>query len=465
MKAVKDKMSMVWRRAFFMRAPAKMAGDPAWVTASIVPGDQRSAQTSLTGMPFRSLMGRVVGLRRLAMNVVLADRLPKSLIQRLTEAGFGVRDCAGASETTLPEVVEDAEILIVRSTRVSSATIEAGGRLRLIIRAGAGYNTINLRSASDKGVFVANCPGKNAIATAELAIGLMLSLDRRIPAADGEMKKGAWNKKEYSGADGVFGKRMGVVGLGRIGLEVVKRAQGLGMKVQCWSRSLTPQRAKELNVHRCDSIVELARSSDVVSIHLAATAETRGVVGEAFFTALPNRAILINTARAGIVDEEALLKCLDEGSIRYGADVFEGEPSSSVSPFKSAIAVHAGTVCTPHIGASTLQAQMAVSDEVFRIVEEFHSHGRALNCVNRCHKSRARWQMTVRHRNRVGVLASVLGAVRDEHINVEELENLIFEGRESACATIRLSGEPSASVLAQLGALEDVIEVSHLEIP
>jgi D-3-phosphoglycerate dehydrogenase / 2-oxoglutarate reductase len=390
------------------------------------------------------------------MKVLVVDKFPDSGRAALQTLGLGVTyEPEGGGR--LPELIAEHDILIVRSSKVSGETLRAGKALQLVVRAGAGVNTIDVATASAVGVFVANCPGKNAVAVAELAIGLMIATDRRIPQASAELKAGKWNKKEYGKADGLFGKTLGIVGMGEIGREVALRARGLGMRVIGWSRTLTDDRAQALGVTRQADLEKLGETSDVVSLHLALAKDTRGLIGPGFFAAMKPRGVLINTAREGIVDEPALLEAMKSKGIRYAADVFDGEPAEAVATTDSAIARHPDVIATPHVGASTEQAQQAVADETVRIIESFVRRGQVPNVVNLCKQSPARWQLNVRHLDKVGVLAAVLASIREAGINVEEVENIIFDGAKAACARIRLGSEPKPALVAGVETIDNVI--------
>ena len=175
-------------------------------------------------------------------------------------------------------------------------------KLSLIVRAGAGVNTIDVEAANQRGIYVTNCPGKNSAAVAELAIGLLIACDRRIVSATNDLRSGQWRKKEYGKARGLRGRTLGIIGVGMIGKEVIRRAHGLGMQVVAWSRSLNEALAAELGVTYCASPLEVAQCSDAVSIHVAAAPETNKLVGREFLDAMKNGAILINAARGEVVD-------------------------------------------------------------------------------------------------------------------------------------------------------------------
>jgi D-3-phosphoglycerate dehydrogenase / 2-oxoglutarate reductase len=398
------------------------------------------------------------------MKVLIADKFPTTSRQELERASMTVVYEPEAGGERLPSLVGDADVLVVRSTKVSAAVLAAGSCLQLVVRAGAGVNTIDVGTASARGIFVANCPGKNAIAVAELAVGLLLGLDRRIGQASAELKAGQWNKKEYGKADGLFGRTLGVVGLGEIGREVVPRARGLGMRVVAWSRSLTDAAAHGLGVTRMPDLDALATESDAVSVHVAYSPETRGLLGRPFFARMRERALLVNTSRAGVVDEPALLEAMSKHGLRYAADVFDGEPEAGTAEFSSPVTRHPATLVTPHVGASTEQAQQAVADETVRIIKSFTQSGLVPNCVNLARRTPARAQLNVRHLDREGVLAGVFSAIREAGINVEEVENVIFEGALAACARIRLERHPGAALVQAVERQQHVIGAQVVEL-
>lgn len=393
------------------------------------------------------------------MKALIADKLSDSVLGQLRDLGFQVEYQPDLSADQLPGAIPGCAVLVVRSTQVTAETINAGHDLSLIVRAGAGVNTIDVGAASARGIYVTNCPGRNADAVAELAIGLLVACDRRIADATQELRAGTWNKKEFGKAQGLMGRTLGIIGMGTIGQGVARRAQGLGMRVVAWSRSLTPDEADRLEVEYAESPLEVARQSDAVSLHLAAAPETKHLVNAAFLSAMRDGAILINTARGDVVDTAALKEAIVSKRLRVGLDVFEGEPKSGNEPFPD-VELAKLVTCTPHIGASTEQASEAIAEETVRIIKAFREAGRPLNTVNLSAKSPATHALVVRHKNRVGVLAGVLDALRGEGVNVGEMENTIFEGAETACATLQLDQAPSRKLLGDLLGLEHVLHVN-----
>jgi D-3-phosphoglycerate dehydrogenase len=400
------------------------------------------------------------------VRILIIDAFSEGHLDDLRKLGLTVDYQPQLKAEALPEAIGGVTVLVARSKKVSKEAIERGRELTLIVRAGAGVNTIDVPAASARGVYVANCPGKNSIAVAELTLGLLLALDRRIPDEVADLRAGVWNKKEYSKADGLYGKTLGVIGLGSIGVEVARRAQAFGMKVAGWSRSLTDAGAAELGIARARTVPELCGMADAITLHVALAKETRGLVGEAALARLRDRAMLINTSRAEVVDAAALKRAIAEKHLRVATDVFDNEPAAATGAFDDELARLPGVYGTHHVGASTEQAQSAVADETVRIVRSFVQSGEVPNCVNLATRSPAAFQLLVRHFDKVGVLAEVLGAIRRHAINVEEMENTIFEGAQAASAKIRLSARPPAELLEEIRARTDtIIHVDVVELP
>ena len=395
------------------------------------------------------------------MKVLVADKLPPSGISGLEAAGYDVLNEPGLADGALVERVREtgAQVLVVRSTKVPRPVLEAGN-LGLVIRAGAGVNTIDVEAASELGIYVANCPGKNAIAVAELAFGLALALDRRLVDCTQELRAGRWDKKGFGKARGLYGRTLGVIGTGEIGRQVARRGKAFGMRVIAWSRSLTPEKAAEWRLERRERPEDVAREADVVSVHVAQTGETKGFLGERFFAAMRPGTLFVNTARGGVVDPDALRKAITDGGVRAGLDVWSQQPAEAQGAFEDPLGQLEGVYGTHHIGASTDQAQDAVADEAVRIARLYREQGEVPNCVNVCAKSPAACALVVRHLDRVGVLAHVLEQLKGAETNVQEMENVIFEGAKAACATIRVDREPAAELLDRLRGHEHVLSIT-----
>ncbi len=385
------------------------------------------------------------------MRVLIADKFEQSGQDALKALGCEISYQPDLKDDALVASIraQSPDVLVVRGTKVTEPMLDAGP-VKLVVRAGAGYNTIDVSAASKRGIYVSNCPGKNSVAVAELAFALILALDRRIADNVIALRAGQWNKKEFSKARGLFGRTLGLVGLGKIGQEMIPRARGFGMPVVAWSRSLTPQRAESLEIEYAESPQQVARVSDVVSIHLALNPETRLLIGADFFNSMREGAYFINTARGEVVDQAALKQALKNRHIRAGLDVFANEPTSATGQFVDEIGREPNFYGTHHIGASTDQAQEAIAEETVRIIREFRDTGKVPNVVNLARRTPATHLLVIRHLDRPGVLAGVLEAIKAELINVQEMENVVFEGAEAAVARINLDNAPSSGLLEKV---------------
>jgi D-3-phosphoglycerate dehydrogenase len=395
------------------------------------------------------------------MKVLVADKFEQSGLDGLRAAGCEVGYQPDLKDDALAAAIREtnADVLVVRSTTVTAPMLERGS-LSLVVRAGAGYNTIDVATASKRGIYVSNCPGKNAIAVAELAFALLLAIDRRVPDAVADLRRGVWNKKEYSKAHGLYGRTIGLLGYGNIGQEMAKRAHAFGMPVIVWSRRFSTGRVDPANAGAprdggvpldvARSPQELAARSDVLSIHLALNADTKGLVNASVLDALKPGSVVINTARAEVMDYDALRKAVRDKNLRVGLDVFAGEPSGATGDFKDEIASMPTVYGTHHIGASTDQAQEAIAAETVRIITSYKDTGKVPNVVNLAKKTPATHMLVVRHCDRPGVLAHVFDHLRAGAINVQETENVIFDGAQAAVARINLDGAPSEALLRDI---------------
>jgi D-3-phosphoglycerate dehydrogenase len=391
------------------------------------------------------------------MKVLVADKFEQSGIDGLRACGCDVVYEPDLKDEALAAALAASgpQVLVVRSTKVTSDMLDRG-RLSLIVRAGAGVNTIDVAGASKRGIYVSNCPGKNAIAVAELAFALMLSIDRRIPDNVVDLRAGKWNKKEYSKAQGLYGRTIGLLGFGSIGQEVARRARGFGMPVVVWSRRFAGDakaRAaaqEEFGIRVVETPREVMSGADIVSLHLALTSDTRGFLGADLLSHARRGAMIINTARAEVVDYKALAEAVRSKGLRAGLDVFPREPAAATGAIEDPILALPGVYGTHHIGASTDQAQESIAAEAVRIVRVYKETGSVPNVVNLIKRTRASHMLSVRHRDKPGVLAHVFQLLRDAGINVQETENIIFEGAEAAVARINLDGDPPHQTLEQV---------------
>lgn len=322
------------------------------------------------------------------MQVLIADKFEKSGVEGLKALGCTITHQPDVTPETLGEALKaaQADVLVVRSKKVKAPAIAAHPGLKMIIRAGAGYDTIDVSAAAAAGVPVCNCPGTNSVAVAELVMGLLIACDRRIPDQTADLRGSSWNKGEYSKARGLKGMTLGVIGAGGIGREVIRRAQAFGMKCIAHSLNMTPERAADLGVEyggktKADLLAMAARC-DAISVMVAANKESEKMCDAAFFAAMKPGSYFVNTARGSVVDEAALAAAVREKGVRAGLDVFENEPGEPKVSWTTALSSLPGVYTTHHVGASTDQAQNAVADEVVRIVKVFKTTGAVENRVN-----------------------------------------------------------------------------------
>ena len=404
------------------------------------------------------------------MKVLVADKFESIGIDGMRAAGCEVIYQPDLKDEALVEAIGalGADVLVVRGTKVTAAALEAGA-LGLVVRAGAGYNTIDMAAASRRGIYVSNCPGKNAIAVAELTFALILALDRRVPDNVEALRAGAWNKKEFSNARGLFGRTLGLIGLGHIGLEVARRAHAFGMPLVVWSRRFATGQEDPATLPVPMRVVktpeEVAAAADVLSVHLALTPDTRHLVNASVLSKLKPGSYVINTARGEVMDYDALAQAAADKQLRVGLDVFATEPAGSTGAFGDPIVSLPNVYGTHHIGGSTDQAQDAIALETVRVILAYKNSGRVPNVVNLAKKTPATHTLVVRHRDRPGVLAHVFDQLRAANINVQETDNVIFEGAEAAVARIGLDGVPSPDVLDSIRAgNRDILDLQLVTI-
>jgi D-3-phosphoglycerate dehydrogenase len=412
------------------------------------------------------------------MNVLVADAFEPSGLAGLKALGCEVSSEPSLKAEGLAAAIDRtaADVLIVRSTKVD-ATALAAGRLALVIRAGAGYNTIDVKAASARGIYVSNCPGKNAIAVAELAFGLILALDRRIPDNVIDLRAGRWNKQEYAKARGLYGRTLGLLGFGNIGQELARRAQAFGLHLAIWTRRLASGSDVDAELVGLDmsnrgsrvtvamTPAEVADAADILSVHVALAPETRHLVNAELLNRLPAGALFINTARAEVVDYDALAVAVRDRGLRVGLDVYKDEPSGGTATFSDPVVQHPTVYGTHHIGASTDQAQEAIAAETVRIVRSYIDTGRVPNVVNLATHTPATHMIVVRHRDRPGVLAHVFDRLRAGNLNVQETENVVFAGAEAAVARINVDGAPDSELLSTIrSGNDDIIDVQLIRL-
>jgi D-3-phosphoglycerate dehydrogenase len=399
------------------------------------------------------------------MRVLLADQFPEAQLERLEKRGHDIRFEPTLGSADLPGAIADSEALVVRSTEVTAETIESGEKLSLIVRAGAGVNTIDVAAASSRAVYVCNVPGMNSVAVAELTMGLILALDRQIPDNVSDLRNEEWRKTKFAAARGLKGRRLGIIGMGAIGTEVATRARAFGMKILAVERPGWSDDRREfladLGVKLHPDVESMLPECDFVSLHVPLVSATEGLVNADFLARMPDGSSLINTSRASVVVADDLLEALDTKGMWAAIDVFPSEPESGEANFSSELAKHPRVYGTHHIGASTEQAQEAIAKRVVRILDAY-SEGGIRNAVNLSEPMDTTTVVGIRHVDQVGVLSRVFAVLRGGNINVEHMANHVFDGARAAKAVMHIHGEFDDALRKELSELDGVFDVSVL---
>jgi D-3-phosphoglycerate dehydrogenase len=311
--------------------------------------------------------------------VLISDKLESTGLDLLRQAGIELDERHGLTGAALQEALQAADGVIVRSgTRLTAELLENPGRLRAIVRAGVGVDNIDVAAATRKGVVVMNTPGGNTVSTAEHTITLLMALARLIPAADASLRQGKWERGKFVGTQ-LAGKTLGIVGLGRVGKEVARRAAGLDMKVIGFDPVLAPERAAQLGIETAPDLAALLPRCDFLTVHTPLSPETRDLIGARELSLLRKGARVLNCARGGIINEDALADALRSGHLAGAAlDVFVKEPPPTDHPFLTLPNV----VLTPHLGASTVEAQASVAREAAQLLVDFLTRGVVQFAVN-----------------------------------------------------------------------------------
>jgi D-3-phosphoglycerate dehydrogenase len=312
------------------------------------------------------------------MRVLISDKTDSICARTLRSfSGIEVEERGGMSPEQLLEEIPGYEALVVRSaTKVTAQVIAAGTKLKAIGRAGAGVDNIDIQAAADRGILVMNTPGGNANAVAELAVGMMFALARKLPAMVEGMKAARWEKKGYRGVE-LAGKTLGLVGIGQVGARVARKAAALDMRVLAYDPFVTAEKAQELGAELCE-LDRLYGESDYISLHLPKNEQTAGIIDRDALSKMKPGVFLVNCARGGIVVESDLLEALEQGRVAgVGIDVYENEPPQDWSLVK-----HPAVIATPHIGAATAEAQTVVAEMIGRQIGQYLSAGKIVHAVN-----------------------------------------------------------------------------------
>ncbi|MGC9022988.1 MAG: phosphoglycerate dehydrogenase, partial [Dissulfurimicrobium sp.] len=312
------------------------------------------------------------------MKILVSDLIAKEGIEILREAGIEVDERPGIPADELLDAVKDVDGLVIRSnTKVTADVVNAARRLKVIGRAGSGLDNVDIQACNKRGIVVMNTPGGNTNSAAEHTIAMILALSRHIPQATASMKAGKWEKKRFMGQE-VAGKTLGIIGMGRIGSVITQLAQGLKMKVVAFDPYVIPEVAEKLGVEMTN-LDDLLAKSDYITVHTPLTKETKGFLNKGLFNKMKPGAYVINCARGGIINEEDLYEALTSGRIAGAAlDVFEKEPTTKENPLLSLD----NFICTPHLGASTKEAQENVALAVAKQIVDYLTKGEVRNAVN-----------------------------------------------------------------------------------
>lgn len=396
------------------------------------------------------------------MKILVTCELPDFALEELRSLSSEVRYEPGLPAEQLREAIAGVGVLVVGWHRVSPEVILNGDALQMIVRAGPGPGEIAVAEASHQGVFVTHCPDQHAVAVAELTFGLILALDRNIVDHVNALCAGQWRRAEFGLARGLAGRTLGLVGYGPVGREVARRARAFGMKVLAWSPELALDVPADPGVRFCNWPRELARESDIVTIHaLGETGESQMPVDAEFLDNMREGAYLVHVGHPGALERAALAEAVEARKLRVALDVFGSEPAADTSRFRCKLCELPGVIATPHIGPLTEQARRATATEVVRIIRAFLVSGEILNCVNLLEHSPATWQLVLRVRDAVGVMAAILEAIRADGINAEEISSRVFLGARAAWCTIALDERPSTEALEAIRALDEVL---YLEV-
>ncbi|HVB38307.1 MAG TPA: phosphoglycerate dehydrogenase [Vicinamibacterales bacterium] len=372
------------------------------------------------------------------MHIVVADDLPASAVDLLRACGWTVDARTGRSAPELAGDLAGADALIVRSaTKVTADLMAAAPRLRVIARAGTGVDNVDVPAASARGLFVMNAPGASSVSVAEQALALMLSLARQVPAADAAMKQGRWEKKALKGTE-LYDKTLGLVGFGRIGQEVARRALAFGMHVAAHDPFIAEEVARDLGVELL-SLEQLCERADYISLHVPSTPQTRNLFNAERLAACRDGVRLINTARGDLIDEDALVAAIESGKVAgAGLDVFKAEP-----PKGSKLPLLSQVVATPHISASTTEAQELVGTETAAAVRDFLRDGLVRNAVNFPSvppETLARLQPFLKLGQRLGLVLGQMAQGRIHGVGIRYYGALADGSHQSIVASAVLAG-------------------------
>lgn len=391
------------------------------------------------------------------MRILVACELPQSARDELEGLGVDLRYEPGLTPERLRAAVPGVSVLVYDTLRIGPEVIERGDALQMLLHAGPGPGDIAVEAASHAGIFISNCPTQHAAAVAELTLGLILALDRRIVDQTLALREGRWARGELLDARGLAGRTLGILGYGPAGRAVAQMARCLRMRVLAWNPTAIPEAGTEHGVALRAWPRELAREADIITIQSFEGAAPSLVIDAEFLQNMQPGAYLIHVGASGVVDESALAKAIEERQLRVALDAYGSEPAADTGRIRSRLLELPGVIGTQHAAEHSEQARRAIAEEVVRIVRSFLVSGEVLNCLNLLERSPATWQLFIRARDVVGVMASVLDVVRADGINVEEITSRVFLGARAAWCTVALDERPSNETVDAIRALEGVL--------
>lgn len=399
------------------------------------------------------------------MKILFTDPVDGAHLTRLGDDGHTWAMSPGPD--LLDDTIGDFDVVVVGPSGLTASSITAGKRLGLIVSTAAEPSTIDVAAASKAGILVSEVSGGDSASVAELALGLMLALDRGIVSATNRLRSGQWDRGPHLNAAGLKGSRLGIVGLGRVGLEVAERAKALGMVVSSLRRSDRPEptanRIRRVGIRLAPSLTELLADSDIVSIHVPGNDSTARLVDAAFVADMAPGAMLINTSHGSVLDEDEVLRAVRYKGLRVGLDAHADSPNHDAAPWSSELIAHPNVIGTPQIGSTTRQAREAVAEGIVDTILAF-AGGHAINTINLASEPLGAVTLCVRHADRVGVLAEIFESIRAGGINVARMTNRVFVGGATAVATMELASEVPPKLIDQLALIEDVFAVSQTPI-
>ncbi|MBK9126429.1 MAG: hydroxyacid dehydrogenase [Phycisphaerales bacterium] len=394
------------------------------------------------------------------MKILVACELSAAALEQLASLG-DVSHRPDLTAAELRDAISDVGVLVVGRLRVAADVIARAKTLQMIVHAGRGAAEVAVEEASAQGIFVTHVPDRHADALAELVFGLILALDRRLVEYTLALREGRWARSAHADARGLAGRTLGLLGCGMACRLIADRGRAFGMRAIVWSPTLVPTPGGTADLETYNWPREVARQADVVVVLPLPEDERGTLIDEEFLGSMKPGASLVHVGSPGAVDEQALAEVAPRRNLRVATDVYATAPTTDTARFRTRLADLPGFVGTQQVATLTEQCRAATADEVVRIVRAFVVSGEVINPLNLTERSPATWQLVLRVRDQVGVMASILEAIRADGINAQEISSRVFLGAKAAWCTVALDERPSADALEAVRALPDVL---HLEL-